>query len=822
MNTTGKVRRAHAERLILALENNRLSGYLPQHLDLIPTLSILQGNIFNCNPDKPLPNNDPKKTDYVCGSQQLDQALIFSSGVVLIWVMVFIGVFSLTLSDTVPQLMSRFHVINQMIITRNNFLSAPTSASRPSSPPVTVTPSRSEEDNPTPTSVCSSQHWIHNLLRWNHFGKIQSVHILTKQLHLNLDSLKIFLSLLTMIRKTYLLLGIFIVFIGLPLYFALKFQYSTHQDQYGWYLSAAYISGVIPAVCLIIFYVAVNCVIGYSFVSSYPLSQSDENKFHESLKGNSHHTSTTPTDTTSHTFSPMRHNTSAGRLILPEEEVRKHSHVSPTITTTSSSSSSSRYYRLLLLQISIYSSVIILNLVVFLSANSLYVYLLLSGSCYLYRTIAKLGISLFALLWNLFVLPVLLSYFTQLIASTHTTTTNNNNNTTQTSKNNTTSGPPTHSRQHGGSEFKWILISMLLCNNILVPGLATALSDASCFDDVFVYENKITAYYSYVFCQIYSLATSTTPPICLEYSVFGISTSYTPPFYYNYSCASALLTNYIPVFFISYSLITIAPLITFLLFQSPWEISSTLPSYLQQFIPYLWRSPPLYPFHLSTTSARPCPDHMQTSPPFDPPNDDGVVTNLFKPNLILCNVLSHLAVLMTFGVAYPFLAVVIVLAVCIVTWYHELTIGRYLESRFLIYSSSLQSAPRSLSRSTRTHIHAHTSVDDITDGINHSCVDILDGLSTTLWIIFISASTLISFIVFDFSGDEWSWRKALWLAIPTCVIPICFGWLSFKMALRRSEERGRGGEYDLLSPEEEGGGEEEGEWSEVDDEEVLI
>lgn len=710
-----------SSRLILALENNRFSGFVPKHLNLIPTLTILQGNLFDCDPQHTLPSNDPKHRDYVCGSKQLDQALIFWGCVIAIWAIIFV----LTLSITCQNLNSGFH---DGVLPSHTKVAEETHFFLISHH---TTPPRVE----TLTSPLSQL--IQNILLWNHFGKIESLLVITKQFKIhNLDYLKTFLFFLKMIRKVYCSVCLVILFFGIPLYLSLKStKSSTHEYQYGWLFSAAYMSGSIPAVSMMVFYSLINCLVGYSFVSLYSMTQVDQEEegIGSESKEETNDSSDPPHSIKKNfqdiTVQELRSDQGVG---LEEEPVRAEIDVKTTFARTHVASPITSSHRLI--QSVVYGTLIGINILIYLSANSLYVYVLLSGSQYVYRILAKVGISLFALSWNMFLLPSILEYFSSSI------------------------------QDHFG-KIKWILIFLLLFNNIAVPGLATAASDPSCFDVIFIYQNKINAYYSYIYCEIYSIIPSSvggeTESECIKYSVSGVSTSYSPPFFYNYSCASAILENYIPVYFILYSLLALFPIFTYLLFQSSYEISSYLPNSILQFVPYLWRAPTSYPFQFQYPSSK-----------------------LFKPNRIICNTLSHLSVLMTFGLAYPFLALAIVVAMCVVTWYHELSIGRYLQYRFSLFATT----------ETMTR-------DDITGGMNSACSAILSGFSTSLWTILIGSSILFSFLIFDFAGDEIPRDHALWLAGLACILPILLGWLSFKFAShlflkKRKSERKE--EYEIL------------------------
>lgn len=63
----------------IQLAINRLSGTIPQSLMNVQDINILNGNSFQCMAGQ-LPKNDPKAKGYVCGSDNLDAALVLTFG----------------------------------------------------------------------------------------------------------------------------------------------------------------------------------------------------------------------------------------------------------------------------------------------------------------------------------------------------------------------------------------------------------------------------------------------------------------------------------------------------------------------------------------------------------------------------------------------------------------------------------------------------------------------------------------------------------------------------------------------------------------------
>jgi Leucine-rich repeat (LRR) protein len=70
----------------LSLDVNRLSGFIPQSFIEMPTLSVVTGNLFQCDASS-LPLHDAGSRTYSCGSQQLDNALY-------VWLSIMLAIFA--------------------------------------------------------------------------------------------------------------------------------------------------------------------------------------------------------------------------------------------------------------------------------------------------------------------------------------------------------------------------------------------------------------------------------------------------------------------------------------------------------------------------------------------------------------------------------------------------------------------------------------------------------------------------------------------------------------------------------------------------------
>ena len=88
---------------------------------------------------------------------------------------------------------------------------------------------------------------------------------------------------------------------------------------------------------------------------------------------------------------------------------------------------------------------------------------------------------------------------------------------------------------------------ILVFNNVIIPILATASVDVSCFQHLILVPPDITDSYLYSICTIYANNT------CQLQRNQVVTSSVDPPFIYSYQCSSALLKNYVSVYVAMYA-----------------------------------------------------------------------------------------------------------------------------------------------------------------------------------------------------------------------------------------------------------------------------
>lgn len=274
--------------------------------------------------------------------------------------------------------------------------------------------------------------------------------------------------------------------------------------------------------------------------------------------------------------------------------------------------------------------------------------------------------------------------------------------------------------------FPALRLHVLVFNCIIAPSIVTALVDPSCFYELFNQTSESSLSGSLFTCADPTLQIIDSRPSvsCTRSGSTSSSTSlgssgisveplampYHPPFMYNYQCGSALITNYVPVllykFFLSGFLV---PALTMLIISYPAFVHRNVPVKLRKvlFAPVYMISDEESSGESSGESSRESSrdafgefsgetfgesrfrnltiDLMYTS------SDASMLTQqllfitskgqegkLFEISLLMDNAALSSAVMVTFGLSTPYLAIVIMCSVLAQAIVFQLVIGRFL------------------------------------------------------------------------------------------------------------------------------------------------
>jgi hypothetical protein len=208
------------------------------------------------------------------------------------------------------------------------------------------------------------------------------------------------------------------------------------------------------------------------------------------------------------------------------------------------------------------------------------------------------------------------------------------------------------------------------------PFISTFFTASDCFRDLFVGEIPVTSTASLLGytcrdeCTTSCFATCTTScvEICGFYSPEMLSLTMTPPWIYSYQCSSSLVVDYVPVIIVTYAISgAVVPLVKLALFMFPSR--------------YLSKLRALFPAKVATLLFNTMHvwdrDDVLRLADNNIHNDEDA---LIKVNNIRVKYLLNVAVLLTFGIASPLLAVVVGLETVVWGVMHYLAIGRLLDT----------------------------------------------------------------------------------------------------------------------------------------------
>lgn len=193
----------------------------------------------------------------------------------------------------------------------------------------------------------------------------------------------------------------------------------------------------------------------------------------------------------------------------------------------------------------------------------------------------------------------------------------------------------------------FLLLFILLVNNVLAPVFSSIIVDSSCFRSIILGAEEIDSVYQYNGCSMF-YTDDGGKIICSTFSDLFFKYSYKPSYIYNYECTSSVISNYIPILLFVY-------LVQSILFPVLFAVLSSLryasiPSFFAEQLPgFLW------------------------------PNDvDRVGRKLIPSAELLASTRSHLTVLFTFGMVSPPLAIAVTFAIVVNIYRWQIYIGRYM------------------------------------------------------------------------------------------------------------------------------------------------
>jgi Leucine-rich repeat (LRR) protein len=539
----------------LEISVNRLSGIIPTPIEHAENVVIVEGNLFSCSWAHQPPIHDPNSANYVCGSNLLNISLqTLGAAVALVVVLMLTGfgrnlyrIRSLTRAPAAGQ--------------------GPTADNHRAEPHVggkavgIVHPDLATVDDYNRSRVSlwrvfTEADWVRfavDLLSWKHIASSLSTnHPIFQQYNcnpVNSFQLCMFVNTLRKLRLVGVGLGIIVVVFSCPLFAALKASFGTYATQYHWHISAAFLSGETPSICVLLYWVSlvtyVYVIIGLrsplrssidaSAITVSTIASSirsavaptipavDGNSASDSIPGSADNKSHAP----DHVLSSILDDSSFRRWDGDSGSFGRSKVQTGSISLASVARPSSIFgkwdpstwtYSRILGYLNLLTFFMV-NVIVVLSFKSIFVYGLISAkTSFSIKVLLEAILSVFDLFWGYGVVPFIVYRVPRSSMSNRL----------------------------------FLKVMLLYFNSIVAPVLAIMLTDPSCFQNLFVSNKSVSISYKIVYCMFYGLSPVSGEDLCRLSDAYITTSTFTPSFFYNYDCYSAILINYSPVFLLSY------------------------------------------------------------------------------------------------------------------------------------------------------------------------------------------------------------------------------------------------------------------------------
>jgi hypothetical protein len=578
----------------LSLENNRLSGRVPGVLQTMQNVSILGSNLFSCDLlGQRLPQHDGGRHNYQCGSTTFDIPyylwLVLVGGSVVLWIVLWRW----------SELWNRYFNVSAAL--SNVVLWYGTLDAH----------IRSGNDG---------------VARLGYVGEVN--------------------RLCALLCRAAVWCTLYAMCILLPLVAVLSVTYGTLTHQYTYTLSAAFLSGAVPAALQLVFFVTLLTLLllycRAKLLNSGPpgavVSRADNAVANPLTMPSTaagvvqipvSGTVVAPTDTTAPAACNPNVNDSGSATIT---EYSKHptpiDMVEAAVKSTRNAGSTPWWK-----YTALYTVFTVVNLVVVLGVNVAYVYVVIYVGSDLVL-LAQVLVAFFKLLWNGVGTSHLVRWTTKRLIH----------------------NPADHDwRSLGGvshTHFILLQVFIALFNNIAVPCIVVAVISPSCFSQVFSPAPEVSTPYTYEICE------NLLHGSCIDHVSVQSRTTYTPSFQYSYQCSSSIITYYAPAF-VALCVITsvVTPLLQLAVMLVHRQVAphTVLHRVTDRLLPRILKDLD--------------PERIALYGPHKP---------YFHVNRLLILLIAYLGLLLTFGAVFPLLALCFTVTLLSLTAFTKVKVGRFL------------------------------------------------------------------------------------------------------------------------------------------------
>lgn len=626
MNSLHYTRSATQPGISLSLSNNRLSGIIPMAILHALYIDIVDGNLFTCSSKHQPPYSDPNSANYVCASNMLDISLFcfLAAGIVVFFCLCLAIIVLRNNGFRVSSYADEENAVLKPATKVGNEAVSTSIASpwsllwsiyqhcRDTSHLFTMWQELNGLELAQEAKLPRLDRWFRQFARtvisvlyWH-----QIIAETRDAEHIDQIYLTQFLKSVQVLRRIVVVIGLFIAIVTIPVFDVLKLYYGTYFNQYRWLISGAFFSGYQPAIAVLLIWIVVLVFTIYLIDRDIPsvmtaqlhpsvqrhLLGSFSWSFSNPSGGNSRQesNSTVNEDDPSPPQSIFASITASSLMTLfqssagttaasKQKEFSSSGNRASAVDSGSyhpsndwganlsgqDSNNSSKQSRSALRQTifratqtltvtvksgadywrrpSVWISIIALfiNIVVVLAIKTGFIYLLISSrTTFSFKVLIEMGLAAVDLTWSAILIPIIVNRLPK-------------------------------KRATGRMLLK---TSMLYFNSIFAPCIVIAAVDSSCFNGIFVKAAQVEEQFLINYCF---LLNPDNPLQCADYQTFTSTRYYTPLFIYNFDCYSTIITNYIPIFLISYTTLTLfVPLVSMIVMTSkePWSVFQMLPA----------------------------------------------------------------------------------------------------------------------------------------------------------------------------------------------------------------------------------------------------
>jgi hypothetical protein len=649
---------------VVYLQNNRLSGYLPISFSNASQVSVMEGNLINCDKEHPKPAADAHASETACGSSSLNDALVVWA-VVAVALMMATGVLLLYSRQTVAM----DHTVLTDIVAANIHLTM---------------------KNLRLLSMKFDKVSPERYLKWT---------VVSMQKVILLDSaspgLTMYLTTLQYVFTFQLIqVGVISLMLCIPLYLYLKFadgnEYSSHTYQYQWLVSATFLTGVPPAVFVLFLWTITWLVYVYVMRFQHAIGRSS----HASAYQNSIHAKSVDLSSQSNDDSPSDRSSRLGYW---------------------------RYFGCV--------SFLLAHFIVMACVNAAYLYIILSGNFSVtVMSVSQVAVSIVKVLWDSYVIPFGIGLLQCLLGEFESTNSE------------TTVRTPV---------LAYVILKLCcsLLTAMVIPFLVSLFVNSLCFLDLFIPQSVVNENFYYNIANKVECLTVSAPPInistvngieplqppavtdCLSFgSVQAFSTDFYPPYSYSFQCGSGILTSYVPVLIYSFTFRMIS-----ILLRRLWRAVSERISFAR-----------------ATMASALAPEHSEEALKKMALS----VRRATREGQFVSTSLMYCVVLLTFGLASPPLAGIMMVSMIVELCWHQWELRE-------AFQRSEQSGE-------------HTGTHELVSRYLEQSVRRLWNLpSVCMWPCVHLASVFWALMVFDMIGDTDAQhpRRAWWGPFLVCVVP---------------------------------------------------